>query len=86
MRSFAIQVPEEMDISLGCQQDDELEALLKMLLAVKLFESGRTTSGQSALIAGVPRRTFLLELPKYGIPSVLGGDSEIEAEAGAIFS
>jgi len=81
MKTLAIHVPDEMDLALGCPKNDDLEHLLRLLLAVKLFESGRTTSGQSAIIAGLSRRAFLLELPKHGVPSVLGDTEELEAEA-----
>lgn len=81
MKTLAINVPDEIDLALGCPKIDDLECLLRLLLAVKLFESGRTTSGQSAIIAGLSRRAFLLELPKHGVPSVLGDDEELEAEA-----
>ena len=73
-----------MEVALGCACSAELESLLKSLLAVKLYESGRATSGQAASIAGLSRRAFLLELPKYGVPSVLADDEEIEAESAPI--
>jgi len=86
MKTLAISIPDKMDLSLGCPKVDDLESLLKLLLAVKLFESGRTTSGQSATIAGLTRRSFLLELPKHGVPSVLGGADEVQAEAALLGS
>jgi predicted HTH domain antitoxin len=84
MKTLAIALPDEMDVALGCPGDVDLERLLKSLLAVKLYESGRATSGQAAVIAGLSRRAFLLELPKHGVPSVLGGAEEIEAESATL--
>lgn len=81
MKTLAFHVPDEIDLALGCPKNDDLGCLLRLLLAVKLFESGRTTSGQSAIIAGLSRRAFLLELPKHGVPSVLWDKEELEAEA-----
>ena len=52
----------------------------RMALAVKLFELGRLTSGQSAQLAGVPRAAFLLACPQWGVPSVSWDAAEIEAE------
>ncbi len=80
MKTLAIQVPDEIDLALGCPQTSVLEYLLRIPLAVKLFESGRTTSGQSASIAGLSRKAFLLELPKHGMPSVLSDKEESLAE------
>jgi predicted HTH domain antitoxin len=52
----------------------------KMALAVKLFEMGRLTSGQAAQLAGLPRVTFLLTCPQWGVPAVAWDAAEIEAE------
>ncbi|WP_407702787.1 UPF0175 family protein [Thiorhodovibrio litoralis] len=37
-----------------------------MALAVKLFESGRLTSGRAAAWANLSRAAFLLECPRWG--------------------
>jgi predicted HTH domain antitoxin len=39
----------------------------RALLAVKLFETGRLSLGQSATVAGMTRRTFLDTLARQGI-------------------
>ena len=59
-------------------EDFEHEA--KMALAVKLFELGRLTSGQSARLAGVSRVTFLLECQRFRVPGVAWDRNEIEVE------
>jgi len=40
---------------------------LRMLAAVKLYESGRLSSGRAAELAGVPRVEFLLSLERYKV-------------------
>lgn len=40
----------------------------KLLAALKLFESGRISSGQAAELCGMPRLDFLLEAGRTGIP------------------
>jgi len=49
-------------------------------LAVKLYETGRLTSGQAARLAGVSRVTFLLDCRRYGAASVVWDHAEIDAE------
>jgi predicted HTH domain antitoxin len=60
------------------QQEFEDEA--RMALAVKLFESGRLTSGQAASWVNMPRARFLLECSHWGVDSVHWDDKEIEIE------
>ncbi|PKO23062.1 MAG: hypothetical protein CVU38_06090 [Chloroflexi bacterium HGW-Chloroflexi-1] len=40
---------------------------IRMLAAVKLYESGRLSSGRAAELAGVPRVEFLLSLERYKV-------------------
>jgi len=58
----------------------EFEHEARMALAVKLFESGRLTSGQSAMHANIPRALFLLECHRWGAASVDWDKAEIEAK------
>jgi predicted HTH domain antitoxin len=41
----------------------------KFLLAAKLYELGRLSSGQAAKLAGRSRVQFILELSRIGIPA-----------------
>jgi len=40
----------------------------QLLLAVKLFETGRISLGQAAKLAGYSKRVFMELLGKYGVP------------------
>lgn len=44
---------------------------VKMLIAAKLYETGKITSGQGAEIVGVSKRAFIELLGKYNV-SVFG--------------
>jgi predicted HTH domain antitoxin len=46
----------------------EFSAEAKFLLAAKLYELGRLTSGQAAQLCARDRVSFLLGLPKAGVP------------------
>ncbi len=40
---------------------------IKMIVAAKLFEMGKLSSGQAAELAGITKRKFLETVGKYGI-------------------
>lgn len=42
----------------------------QLLLAVKLFETGKLSIGQAALLAGYSKRTFIELLSKMGVPVI----------------
>jgi predicted HTH domain antitoxin len=48
---------------------------LKMIVASKLYELGRLSSGQAAEVAGLSKRSFIELLGKYNV-SVFGYDAE----------
>ena len=53
---------------------------VSMLLATKLFEDGKISSGQGAEMVGISKRTFVELLGKYGV-SVFGYDfNELEKD------
>jgi len=41
---------------------------------------GRLTSGQAAQLAGIPRVTFLLSCPQWGMPAVAWDADDLAAE------
>ena len=52
----------------------------KLAAAMKLFETGRFTSGQAARFAGMERVAFLLSCRQWGVDSVQWDDAELAAE------
>ena len=52
----------------------------KMLLAIKLYEMDRITTGTASQIAGVDRVTFILELGKHGLSPIGVDPDEIESD------
>ena len=49
-----------------------------MAMAVKLFDTGRLSSGQAAELAGMPRIHFLYELGRWGVSALQVGEDELE--------
>jgi predicted HTH domain antitoxin len=84
MTTLEIPIPENLDLTLGLRNHQELSEQLRMLLAVKLFELDRLTSGKAAELAGIDRETFLLTVHRYGVPAVRWDEEEIQAEADAV--
>jgi predicted HTH domain antitoxin len=64
--TLTIAYPDELLLSLK-KSPDEFESEARLLLAVKLYELHRISSGVAAQLAGMNRRTFLLELARFGI-------------------
>jgi len=52
----------------------------QLLLAVKLFETGKLSIGQAAKLAGYSKRTFIELLSKMGIPVINYPDEDLEQE------
>ncbi len=61
---------------------DAFNAEAIFLLAAKLYELGRVSSGQAAVMCGRSRVDFLLGLPKVGVSvsNLRGEDAECELE------
>ncbi len=51
-----------------------------MLLATKLFQTGRLTSARSAELCGLSRVAFLFEASKVGVSPIQLDDEELKIE------
>lgn len=63
---LTIEYPEEVLWALHTQPD-EFAHDARRLLALKLYESGKLTSGLAAQLAGLDRIEFLFELSRAGL-------------------
>lgn len=75
--TFVIEYPSEVLWALQ-QEPDEFEADARLLLAVKLYEIGRLSTGMAAKLAGVPRSTFIFLLSRYGLSPFGQSPDELE--------
>jgi len=70
MSLVSFSIPDEISVS---------EFEIKMIVAAKLFEEGKISSGQAADIVGLSKRAFLEVVGKYGV-SIFGYDYDELAE------
>lgn len=66
MNSITLNLPEHLKMS---------DFDVKMMIASKLFEEGKISSGQAAEIVGISKRAFVELLGKYNV-SLFGYDSK----------
>jgi predicted HTH domain antitoxin len=79
MNRLTIEYPPELLWALQ-QEPEEFESEARMLLAVKLYEAGKLSTGLAARLAGVPRITFLFLLGRYGLSPFGESPEELEED------
>ncbi len=77
--TVAIEYDDEILFNLGLSPKEFSEEA-KLLLAAKLYEMGRLTSGQAAKLCGKGRVEFLMSLSSLGIPACNLRPEDAEAE------
>ena len=78
-RSLTIDYGEEVLLALGLSPDQFREEA-KMLIAVKLYEMGRLSTGAAAKLAGIPKPLFLTKLADYGVATFDLSDEELRRD------
>lgn len=82
MNGNILTIPYTDDILLSLKETKEqFEENAKLLLALKLYELGKISSGKAAKLAGLDRITFLLTLNKYKVSPFQMDIDEILAES-----
>jgi predicted HTH domain antitoxin len=71
MRTIQLQLPDDIDL-----KDYELS----MIIAAKLYEEGKLSSGQAAKIAGLSKRTFIELLGRYGVSVFSSSLSDLHSD------
>jgi len=71
MRTIQLQIPDDVDLK---DQD------FSMIIASKLYEDGKLSSSQAAMIAGLSKRTFIELLGRYGILVFSKSLSDLESD------
>ena len=77
-----LKIPYSDDILLALKENKkEFEKEAKFLLALKLYELGKISSGKAAKIANLNRADFLLKMGEYGVSPFQEDLQEIAKEA-----
>lgn len=71
MRTIQLHIPEDLDL-----KDHDVS----MIIASKLYEDGKLSSGQAAKIAGLSKRTFIELLGKYGVSIFSNSVSDLHSD------
>lgn len=66
---LTIPYPEDILLSLK-ESPAEFEAEARLLLAVKLYELGRLSTGMAARLAGMSRVAFMFALDRFGLSPI----------------
>ena len=66
---LTIPYPEELLLSLK-ESPAGFEAEARLLLAVKLYELGRVSTGMAAQLAGMSRVAFIFALSRFGLSPI----------------
>ena len=78
-RSLTIDYGDEVLLALGLSPDQFREEA-KILIAVKLHEMGRLSTGAAAKLAGIPKPLFLTKLADYGVATFDLSDEELRRD------
>lgn len=69
MNELTISYPQDLLLSLK-ESPVEFEAEARLLLAVKLYELGKVSTGMAARVAGISRVSFLFALGRFGLSPI----------------
>jgi predicted HTH domain antitoxin len=80
MAGGVVAIPYSEDLLLALREEPEtFEREARLLLAIKLYELGKLSTGMAAQLAGITRVAFMLELARFGL-SPFGVDANELAE------
>lgn len=74
---MTVEYPENLPDALQMSRG-EFEREARLAMAVKLFETGKLSSGQAARLAALSRVDFLHELSRFGVSSIQVDVAELE--------
>ena len=78
-RSLTIDYRHDVLLALGLTPEEFREEA-KVLIAVKLYEMGRLSTGAAAALAGVPKSLFLTKLADYGVNTFDLSEEELQRD------
>ncbi len=76
---LTIPYPEDLLLSLK-ESKESFEVEARLLLAVKLYEMGRVSTGLAAQLAGMDRVSFMFSLDHFGLSPIGVDPDELEQD------
>jgi predicted HTH domain antitoxin len=76
MHTITLNIPDETLQALQTTPENLSQEML-LVVAVKLYELGRLSSGAAANLAGIPRTVFLSKLADYGVDTFRLTEAEL---------
>ena len=76
---MTIEYGDDVLLALGLSPEQFSEEA-KLLVAVKLYELGRLSSGAAARLAGIPKPLFLTKLADYGVDTFRLTEEELRQD------
>lgn len=81
MNTHELTIPYPDDLLLSLKVSSEsFETEARLLLAVKLYEMGRVTTGIAAQIAGMDRVNFMFQLERFHLTPIGVAPDELESD------
>ena len=81
MAEHALTIPYSDDLLLSLKESpEEFEAEARLLLAVKLYELGRVSTGRAAALAGMERVEFLFALRRFNVSPIDVDPEELQRD------
>ena len=78
-RTLTVDYGDNVLLALGLSEDQFSEEA-KILLAVKLYELERLSSGAAAALAGIPKALFLVKVGDYGTDTFRLTEAELQRD------
>lgn len=79
MHTLRIDYPEGLEAAVATTRE-ELEAQIRLMAALKMFELGKLSSGKAAQLAGLSRVEFLLTCGRYRVSVFNYSPEELQTE------
>lgn len=79
MHTITLTIPDEALQALQTTPENLSQEML-LVVAVKLYELGRLSSGAAASLAGIPRTVFLGKLADYGVDTFRLTEAELAGD------
>ncbi len=79
MTTLRLDCPDELMTALGKRVEDAASEI-RLMAALKLYETGRLSSGMAAQLAGLGRVEFILVCGQYGVSVFQQTDEELRAD------